>query len=418
MTDNTTHVGWDIGIKNLAHCLVTKLDPARIDPLLDNIITLGTNKYYINPATWDIIDFSKGAGDRVIDRGEVMLSQRPPVTCCANLERLVNGQPVICNKKANTCLLGNVTPGQYKGYCATHFKKQTQGNGGLAPPGLDPVTYVQIKPTSSTCCALLPGGEGNRGQLCKGRALYMDRAHMYTGYCKKHYNALVISKPPAVPTRTTAEFLKIVKSKSVTSLDLTLLAESLYEELDKRPALIQVTQVLLENQPVLKNPTMKTMQSLLYGYYVIRARVDKRGPARQNNTIQCYCASNKLDLIKFLAQEHRARIKIELDKLSDPYAKNKALAIMLVNYYLEHSGHNVQALKSKFAACPKQDDMADSLLMTLHALEKANLAKVKGVDVTSVGLAGKKKKVVPVPALPGVTGTPALPGVTGTVYTF
>ena len=380
MTENTTHVGWDIGIKNLSHCLVTKLDSVIPNSQLDNIITLGNNKYYINPATWDIIDFSKGAGDRVIDRGEVMLSQRPPVTCCANLERLVNGQPAVCNKKANTCMLGNITAGQYKGYCATHFKKQT----------LEPVSYVQIKPTSSTCCALLPSGT----QLCKARALYMDKNHMYTGYCKKHYNALVTSKPPVVATRTAAEFLKIVKSKSVTTLDLTLLAESLYEELDKRPTLVQVTQVLLENQPVLKNPTMKTMQSLLYGYYVIRARVDKRGTARKNKTIQCYCASNKLDLVKFLAQEHRDRIKIELDKLSDPYAKNKALAIMLVNYYLEHCGHNVQALKTKFAACPKQDDMADSLLMTLHALEKANLAKIKGVDVTSVGLAGKKKKVV------------------------
>ena len=373
MTENTTHVGWDIGIKNLAHCHITKLDPARIDPMLDNIITLGNNKYYINPATWDIIDFSKGAGDRVIDRGEVMLSQRPTVNCCANLERLVNGQPVTCNKKANTCILG--TAGQYKGYCSTHFKKQT----------LDTVTYVQIKPASSTCCALLPAG-----QLCKGRALYMDKAHMYTGYCKKHYNALVTCKPPSQPTRVPTEFLKIVKSKSVTSLDLTLLAESLYEELDKRPTLVQATQVLLENQPVLKNPTMKTMQSLLYGYYVIRARVDKQGTARQNKTIQCYCASNKLDLIKFLAQEHRDRIKIELDKLSDPYAKNKALAIMLVNYYLEYSGHNVQALKAKFAGCPKQDDMADSLLMTLHALEKANLTKIKNVDVSCVGIAKRK----------------------------
>ena len=394
MTTSTTHVGWDIGIKNLAHCLVTKLDPARLDPMLDNIIMLGSNKYHINPVNWDIIDFSKGAGDRVIDRGEVMLTQRPTVNCCANLERLVNGQPVVCNKKANTCILG--TPnGAYKGYCATHFKKLT--------PALNPVTYVQIKPTSSTCCALLPGGKGtgkyqllvqggclqsptnhpegvqvmdflssigvvSRGVLaphdkstphgtigqqvmCNGRALYMDKAHMYTGYCKKHYNALVNSKPPAQPTRVSTEFLKIIKSKSATSLDLTLLAESLYEELDKRPALVQATQVLLENQPVLKNPTMKTMQSLLYGYYVIRARVDELGPARQNKTIQCYCASNKLDLIKYLAQEHRDRIKIELDKLSDPYAKNKALAIMLVNYYLEHSGHNVQALKAKFAGC-------------------------------------------------------------------
>lgn len=395
MTENTTHVGWDIGIKNLAHCLVTKLDSARPDSQLDNIITLGNNKYYINPATWDIIDFSKGAGDRVINRGEVMLTQRPTVSCCANLDRLVNGQPVICNKKANTCLLGTPagtpvgTPvGTYKGYCATHFKKQT----------LDPITYVQIKPTSSTCCALLPGGT----QLCKGRSLYMDKNHMYTGYCKKHYNSLVNNKPPVVATRTAAEFLKIVKSKSVTTLDLTLLAESLYEELDKRPALVQVTQVLLENQPVLKNPTMKTMQSLLYGYYVIRSRVDKQGASRKNKTIQCYCASNKLDLVKFLAQEHRDQIKIELDKLSDPYAKNKALAIMLVNYYLEYCGHNVQALKTKFAGCPKQDDMADSLLMTLHALEKANLAKIKGVDVTSVGLAGKKKKAAtPAVVAPG-----------------
>ena len=373
----TSHVGWDIGIKNLAHCLIKKLPTGQNITGMPNIITISGNHYQIPAATWDVIDFSKGAGDKVNERGEMMLIQRPQVLCKCDTGKMKNGT-TLCNKSASYCNVDRNADGVYHGYCANHFKKAN----------LDLAQVVLTKIGSCTCFA--PGLK-DATKRCGAKAWYLERNHLYKGYCKKHYNLFTSAKHSPTP-RQEDEFYKVIKSKSVTSLDLTLLAESLYKELDGKPELTHVSQILLENQPVFKNPTMKTIQSLLYGYFILKGRMI---PDSVNKTIQCYFAANKLDLVKFVDEANREIMKTALKQSKDQYAKNKALAILLVNYYLDNCSTNAAELKSKFAACPKKDDMADSLLMTLHALEKPRLAKIKNIDVSCVGLNKRKKNSPP-----------------------
>jgi hypothetical protein len=372
----SSHVGWDIGIKNLAHCLVNKVSAGQNISQLQNIITINGNNYQIPGATWDVIDFSKGAGDKVNERGEMMLIQRPQVLCKCDTGKMKNGS-TLCNKSASYCKLERNTDGTYFGFCANHFKRSN-------------LTLDQVILTKIGSCTCFAPSLKDATKRCGAKAWYLERDHLYKGYCKKHYNLFTGAKNPA--PRQEDEFYKVIKSKSVTSLDLTLLTESLYKELDSKPVLTHVSQILLENQPVFKNPTMKTIQSLLYGYYIIKSRMI---PNSVNKTIQCYFAANKLDLVKMVDETNRNRMRDELKNHKDQYAKNKALAILMVNYFLDHCSTNATELKTKFGACSKKDDMADSLLMTLHALEKPRLAKIKNIDVSCVGLNKRKKNSPP-----------------------
>ena len=89
--------------------------------------------------------------------------------------------------------------------------------------------------------------------------------------------------------------------------------------------------------------------------------------------IQCYTASKKLDLINFFPESEKTRINTLIDTVKNGYQKNKKMAIMIVEYLLQ----NNKKLLEFFNKHPKQDDLADSLLMTLHYFEKTNLDKIK-----------------------------------------
>ena len=103
--------------------------------------------------------------------------------------------------------------------------------------------------------------------------------------------------------------------------------------------------------------------------------------------IQCYCASKKLDLIKFIPEVEKDRIITFIDTVKNSYQKNKKMAIMMVEVLLSNNAKWSDFFKSH----PKQDDLADSLLMTLHYFEKGNLMKVKN-DEKKVSNKKEKEK--------------------------
>ena len=112
------------------------------------------------------------------------------------------------------------------------------------------------------------------------------------------------------------------------------------------------------------------------------------GNCLNNKKIQCYCASKKLDLIIFLPETEQIRINELIEKVNSGYQKNKKMAIMMVESLLQNNPKWLAFFKGN----PKQDDLADSLLMTLHYFEKTNLMKVKNDDKKKEKKKEKKKK--------------------------
>lgn len=111
--------------------------------------------------------------------------------------------------------------------------------------------------------------------------------------------------------------------------------------------------ILIENQPVQKNPVMKSIQMMLYSFFQIQ--IYQSG---KDCDVKLISASNKLKLKHVPAgYEHKSK--------SD-YKNNKAKAIACAQHYLV-----CQDLKWRqfFDGCKKKDDLSDSMLCIVHYLE-------------------------------------------------
>ena len=53
-----------------------------------------------------------------------------------------------------------------------------------------------------------------------------------------------------------------------------MISENLIKELDERPKLLDIDTITIENQPAFKNPKMKSIQTIIYTYFLIRGRID------------------------------------------------------------------------------------------------------------------------------------------------
>ena len=361
-------IGWDIGIKNLAYCSLE----SNVSINSNNINSFVFNNKHYDIISWADISLVSQIETNMEDSGEV--SHINTTLKCSALQETkakskskkenkidieIQPQPKVCGKSAFYCKeeLQSDSSGNtiYSGLCKTHFKKS----------GEERLPELTVKQCWD--------------KECKTKPLQVLKSHIYKGYCKKHINEMIKTK-----THTSNDFLKINRAKTTSKFDINQLGIALFQELDKiETTILDSSIILLENQPVLKNPTMKSMQMFLYSYYLIRLLDKNKNSVRAQNVnstsilndkkIQCYCASKKLDLILFLPELEQKRINEFIDKVNSGYQKNKKMAIMMVESLLQK---NTKWL-SFFKGHPKQDDLADSLLMTLHYFEKPNLMKVK-----------------------------------------
>jgi len=361
-------IGWDIGIKNLAYCSLE----SNVSINSNNINSFVFNNKHYDIISWADISLVSQIETNMEDSGEV--SHINTTLKCSALQETkakskskkenkidieIQPQPKVCGKSAFYCKeeLQSDSSGNtiYSGLCKTHFKKS----------GEERLPELTVKQCWD--------------KECKTKPLQVLKSHIYKGYCKKHINEMIKTK-----THTSNDFLKINRAKTTSKFDINQLGIALFQELDKiETTILDSSIILLENQPVLKNPTMKSMQMFLYSYYLIRLLDKNKNSVRAqhvNSTsilndkkIQCYCASKKLDLIKFLPENDQKRIIEYIDTVNSGYQKNKKMAIMMVETLLKENTKWLDFFKGH----PKKDDLADSLLMTLHYFERPNLMKVK-----------------------------------------
>jgi hypothetical protein len=171
-----------------------------------------------------------------------------------------------------------------------------------------------------------------------------------------------------------------------------LLFENIPKKLYEKPQLLNVDLVVIENQPSLKNPQMKSIQMILYSYFLILGKVIGNG---DNTTgyiqkIDFCSASNKLKVyngpvIVLEEKSSRRKKKVEEDivqniEIKEPekvkkassvkYADKKRLAIEHAKYFLKDN--NIDYIDF-FNNHKKNDDLADSFLQGLYYIK--NLKK-------------------------------------------
>lgn len=190
-----------------------------------------------------------------------------------------------------------------------------------------------------------------------------------------------------------------------------LLFENIPRKLYDIPELLDVDLVVIENQPSLKNPQMKSIQMILYSYFLILGKTIGVGNESKYyiEKIDFCSASNKLKVYngpEIILEEKKKRggsktikkieepetiietedenskeevneIKIEIKKeIKKPkasaikYADKKRLAIEHAKYFLEK--YNREFINF-FNTHKKKDDLSDSYLQGLYYFKKLKI---------------------------------------------
>jgi len=126
------------------------------------------------------------------------------------------------------------------------------------------------------------------------------------------------------------------------------------EVLQKKRNFLKVDLVVIENQPALKNPKMKSIQMILYSYFLIEGVTKKKSLITD---IQMINARNKLKAY--------TGPKIECD-IKDRYKRTKFLGIQ---YCLAMISEQENKWLTLFNDTKKKDDLADAYLQGIYVLK-------------------------------------------------
>lgn len=231
----------------------------------------------------------------------------------------------VCQKKASWYQIDT-----WKTLCQTHHKQVPLN------------TLVEIK--KNTCSHILP----HKKERCTKKIKYQTENSL-VGYCEIHSKKYQDLK------------LELVEKSKKEKYNLEETSINLIKELDKRKELLQSDHILIENQPAFKNPKMKSIQMIVYTYYLLKSKIEP------NNT--------KINIV-FLMANNKLKVKLETDelknqiiqkihsKIKDKYRRYKELSKSYCQWFLEKN--QVDDWLEIYKKEKKQDDLADTFLMCVY----------------------------------------------------
>jgi len=159
--------------------------------------------------------------------------------------------------------------------------------------------------------------------------------------------------------------------KKLTILDISTI---LIKKLDKLDILNGIDTVLIENQPCMKNPTMKSIQMVLYSYFIIRGFIDNNTKNETNETYETNetIESNnyKLKTLRFISAKNKLKKCEKIEELKDRtknYKDRKKLAIEYCSYILNKYNETDKTIF--FNSHGKKDDLADCYLQAIYYID-------------------------------------------------
>ena len=141
---------------------------------------------------------------------------------------------------------------------------------------------------------------------------------------------------------------------------LKILSLNLFKKLEEIKELKNFEYVIIENQPVLKNPTMKSIQMILFSYFSFKSIKNKKF-----KDLVLMNASNKL---KVYTKEIESERFDKINSLKNKYNRNKKIAILHTELMLTELGDPDKL--EYFKQNKKKDDLADSYLMIMYFIKK------------------------------------------------
>ena len=173
--------------------------------------------------------------------------------------------------------------------------------------------------------------------------------------CCKSSTFIVVSDNGETKYACTTHTKKYKKKKKMNNdRDIFNLSKIMINELNSKEDFLNHEIICIENQPALKNPTMKTVQMILYSYFMIEGAT-KDTPVNEVHMIN---ARNKLKVYK--------GPEIEC-KFTDKYKKNKYLSVEYTKLMILEEEKRFIDL---FLESKKKDDLADAYLQGIYFIEK------------------------------------------------
>ena len=152
------------------------------------------------------------------------------------------------------------------------------------------------------------------------------------------------------------------KTKNIPKLKNPMLdlGSKIVQTLEKKEFFLECDNVIIENQPALKNPTMKSVQMILYSYFLIRGFTNEEKSVKN---IEMINARNKLKAYPKEAPE------VPCD-ITDKYKRTKYLGIEYTKWMIENKTEVSEEFKKLFQESKKKDDLADAYLQGMFWLMK------------------------------------------------
>lgn len=224
-------------------------------------------------------------------------------------------------------------------YCKTHCKK-------LEPSKKFEELYIEL-PEKSKCTF------EHNSELCGRKSTYTDLKEMYcvthAKQCYKKYES--------------QNKLTEYKQKSVKKLDFDDVRLKLIQKLDERKILLSANVVLIENQPSMKNPVMKSISNTIYTYFLIRGIIDKKHDSAIT-AVKFMSPSNKLKIVT--DGESKQLVALKGTDESKAYKLTKSLGVKYSRELLAHLPDWI----NKFNTYKKKDDLADAFLQGAYYYTK------------------------------------------------
>lgn len=215
---------------------------------------------------------------------------------------------------------------------------QKNGEGSLTKHNYTVVDWeiINLYPEDSTYHTCI--GLTKKNKTCGKKATYSKGDEFY---CKTHS-----------PTDGTKSKKKKVKNRNPFEY-----ARRIKMELDKRPELRDVDYVIIENQPALVNPIMKTVQIIILSYFSFKYSSDKPYLVQNINAKRKEkLPDNDPD---WEESEYKKQYLERIRTIKSKYNRRKLLCFYYAKLCLEPSPEMQDFLLNHH----KQDDLTDSFLM-------------------------------------------------------
>lgn len=163
-----------------------------------------------------------------------------------------------------------------------------------------------------------------------------DNIFLCSSHCKlKKYNEIKLKNVPKIKN------------------PMLSLGKNIVKELNSKKPFLDVDIVCIENQPALKNPTMKSVQMIIYSYFLING----------------VCSDKSIYDIQMINARNKLKVyngpKIDCD-IKDKYKKNKYLAVQYCEYMINNNKYIDDKFIKLYSESVKKDDLSDCYLQGIY----------------------------------------------------